>query len=200
MYLSSFLGCKTRSQIFTSSGAWERPANVGWISLLLVGAGGGGSLAESPNQAGGGGGECKLLHNVPVSASSYNVTIGDGGAIGADGEDTLFGSDYFAEGGKTPAAGLSGVSRVAGQGGGIGGGTQIEGLSLDPNGVGNGGGAGMYDMAPLWPNVMGHCSSPSAINGRSPNLGGGSFSPNYGNGGPIQTQGRPGLCIVYWFE
>lgn len=86
----------------------------GTAELLLVGGGGGGSGSGGCSGGGGAGG---VLHlgQVSLSAGTYAVAIGAGGASGANGGDTLF-AGYVAIGGG--AGGAKNVGAAGGSGGG----------------------------------------------------------------------------------
>lgn len=93
---------RLKSQTFTSSGVWTRPAGIEIVKIILVGAGGGGGI----NRGGGGGGEI-IWKEVPVN-SNMTVIIGAGGIggsgypgnqiIATNGGDSSFGA-YVAKGG-----------------------------------------------------------------------------------------------------
>jgi hypothetical protein len=120
----------------TTSGVWEKPANLKWLLAICIGAGGGGgSGRRGPNGAtrfgggaGGGGAITEKLIEANSLASSISYTIGSKGIGGAsvetnntngnngtNGGDTIFGS-ILAKGGN---AGLGGTAAAgtAGTGG-----------------------------------------------------------------------------------
>ena len=111
---------------FTESGSLTVTGS-GTIELLVVGGGGGGGElgSVSDNQGikvAGGGGAGGLVHKATfsVSAGTYTVTVGAGGAIGANGgNSSVF--DITAYGGGYGARGGSG-DRKGGDGGSGGGG------------------------------------------------------------------------------
>jgi hypothetical protein len=115
--------------------------------MIVAGGGGGGSNAG----AGGGAGGLLLLENLTVSAGSYQITVGRGGAggtstlpntFGEDGKNSTFGS-YTAIGGGGGANSGGANGRPGGSGGGTGDdttGTRIGGAGTA--GQGNKGGDG----------------------------------------------------------
>ena len=104
--------------------------------LVLAGGGGGGQ-----SQGGGGGGAGGQLSNYPspaaaghpVSATSYPVTIGAGGAATLRGNDTIFDTITATAGGY----GGSGSNSTPGQPGGSGGGATGRDYARRPGGAGN---------------------------------------------------------------
>lgn len=81
-----------QSRLFTSSGTWTVPADVGviWIDGCGGGAGGGGGFASATSGGGGGGGASApsfVQHHMPVTAGeTLTLTVGAGGpgaAVGA---------------------------------------------------------------------------------------------------------------------
>ena len=98
-----------------------RVTGSGTMDMLLVGGGGGGGYGSSWAGGGGGGGQVLYRQSVEVEAKDYEIVIGAGGAVSANG-------------GNTTAFGLTAL------GGGAGG------TNLSPNGAdgGNGGGAAAY--------------------------------------------------------
>ena len=84
---------------FTSSGSFV-VSSAGNIDFILVGGGGGGRSVD-PAYAGGGGGAGGYIESTghPVTATTYPVTIGSGGALNSDGGDTdAFGSSAIGGG------------------------------------------------------------------------------------------------------
>lgn len=80
-----------QSRLFTSSGTWTVPADVGviWIDCCGGGAGGGSGFASATSGGGGGGGvsaQSYVQHHMPVTAGeTLTLTVGAGGAGAAVG-------------------------------------------------------------------------------------------------------------------
>jgi len=104
-------------QVFTGNGTWNRPSNVRYIKVQVVGGGGGGS---GHGEAGGSGGYAEEIINVE-SISSVPVTIGGGGGssyysgAGGNGGASSFGPyvsaslGYGANRNNQHSGGVSGV-------------------------------------------------------------------------------------------
>ena len=91
----------------------------GNVEILAVGGGGGGgSLRGTANGCGGGGaGGFVHLTDVPVIAGTYAITVGKGGGIGTNGEDTVvLGIRSFGGGAGAQATGASGNDGASGGG------------------------------------------------------------------------------------
>ena len=73
----------------------------GLVDVLLVGGGGGGGVSLA---GGGGGGAAIVATNVPVTAQTYTVVVGNGGAGGTGDQSTDTGG---ARGGASTAFGIS---------------------------------------------------------------------------------------------
>ena len=174
-------------------GKWVCPPNVNQIEVLVAGGGGGGGSTGSI-QAGGGGGAGGLLYDgaYPVTpGTTYNVTVGAGGARGDSGQ-TWDGYD----------GGNSSFDTITATGGGGGGGQQDRSGRSGGSGGGrsSGGGAG----------GAGSGTAGQGFPGGTSNYGnGGSNSPPYqcggggGAGGPggngkdnPPNVGGPGLCFT----
>jgi len=101
------------------------------VSLLLVAGGGGGGHTEG---GGGGGGGLICTNSVTVTAGTYTVTIGAGGAgdtsgsppnCGANGSDSTF-STYTAVGGGGGGSRTNGYANPGQHGGSGGGGAETD--------------------------------------------------------------------------
>lgn len=93
-------------------------------SLIVAGGGGGGAGCVGDRCSPGAGGAGGLIYNnsQTLASSSYPITIGGGGAPGANGQDSLF-ADFTAVGGGHGAVGRgTGSPSSAGEPGGSGGG------------------------------------------------------------------------------
>ena len=134
---------------FTSSGTFQvtTVGDVGTVEYLVVAVGVGGSDDSSSSWGGGGGGAGGYLANTAysVSAQSYTVTVGAGGAMDVDGSDSVFGSvtsDGGGRGGKNGGSTYgSWVGGNGGSGGGGSGGFNTTGGTATA-GQGNDGGSG----------------------------------------------------------
>lgn len=127
-------------QVFTTTGTWNKPANLSAARIIVIGGGGGGGgvdLVTNNNAAAGGGGAGQYSESFIAAAdlgATEAVTIGAGGVggvtAGPDGQnglpggDTSFGSHVVAKGGSP---GLGTVTAndvgVGGDGGAASGGT-----------------------------------------------------------------------------
>lgn len=127
------------SQItYNSSGVYNKPAGITTLSIEAWG-GGGGATRGNGNEGGGGGGYSRIYFTVPSAASSYTVTVGIGGAGGAN--STNGGNSLVTGAGVSITANGGG----AGDSGGVGGtGTTRNGGNggANVNSGGGGGGAG----------------------------------------------------------
>ena len=180
-------------QAFTGSGTWNRPTNVRYIKVQLVGGGGGGS---GHGESGGAGGYAERVLDV-TGISSVGVTIGGevGGSYysgaGGNGNGSSFGS-YLSAG-----AGY-GANRNNQHSGGLGG----TGSGGTVNIYGGGGQSHQTRSA-----VGGDSYWGGSVAAGHPQ--GGNFSHNHqshsapGSGGAggyynshLGSNGRPGLCVV----
>lgn len=132
----------------------ETPLTTRQVKLLVV-AGGGGGGAMNPTSSGGrqnagGGGAGGLIYTREVlSAGSYSITVGNGGAAGnysngVNGENSTFSTLHTAIGG---GGGAYGLNESSANNGGSGGGTNETSGSLPGAGTpgqGNSGGGQVY--------------------------------------------------------
>ncbi len=132
------------TETFTSSGTWNKPAGVDYLSaVLVVGAGGGGGgggmgygtalqgTAQGVGGGGGGGGGWVYVENLYLEDSSYSIGIGAGGSGGTAGASYLKGF------------GTAGVASESTGGNGGAGGASSFGTLITSNGGGGGfGGTG----------------------------------------------------------
>ena len=140
-------GLDYRLHTFTADGNFV-VANSGTADMLILGGGGGGG-----NYLGGGGGagEALFIQNRPITAATYGVQVGDGGAGGTygtsspnysnglHGQGSYFGTDYattnlYARGGG------GGSGHGTGYGQGVAGADADGVASTSITGTGNGGG------------------------------------------------------------
>jgi hypothetical protein len=121
---------------YTASGTWTKPAGLADNRFVLIEGWGGGGGGANGAGAGGGGGGAWLSRWVRAAdlGATVTVTIGAGGAVGAAGGNTTFGTILTVYGG-----GRGGHSGSTGAGGG-GGGTNEVGA----NGGATTGGAGGF--------------------------------------------------------
>ena len=79
------------AHVFTNSGTLTVTGS-GMVELLAVGGGGGGGGRHVTNAnyggAGGGGGGVAHFASLPVTAGTYSIVVGSGGAVDANGGDT----------------------------------------------------------------------------------------------------------------
>jgi hypothetical protein len=106
-------GVEYQFERFTASGTWNKPDDITWVLVSVVGGGGGGGADTS------GGGGAHMFRRLPAKdlPSSVSVTVGSGGGIEGDGGTSKFGDYALATGGKYDAS--------------VGGGGQIVGPSAD---------------------------------------------------------------------
>lgn len=168
-------------ETFTGN-AWANTSIVKLDLQYLVVGGGGGSIATTTaNYASGGGGAGGVLAgNLQlVSGTSYNVTIGAGGAAAANGSVSVFGPIFTIGGGR----------------GGLGGGTTVDSVLRYgvPGGSGGGGGCNNSPAAaPVFsPGGTGISGQGFSGGAGSPRLGV-SGNQNGGGGGGAGAAGADG--------
>lgn len=124
---------------FTSSGTLAvSNASLGCDYLMVAGGGGGGNLTFYNNAGGGGGGGGGVIYSTSqtLTANSYSITVGSGGAINTNGSNTTFNS-LTALGGGAGGADVSGALTSGASGGSGGGGSG----NNTPDQSGGGGGS-----------------------------------------------------------
>jgi len=156
-----FQGATITRTTHTANGTYITPAGLlGTIEVLVVAGGGAGSGGGNGGGGGGAGGLVYVNNYAAVASTTYNLTIGAGGAAqgagtsGNDGVDSVFDSSgttttLTANGGG--GGGESAVGRTGGSGGGgwqsgnTAGGASNQPVSFSPYsnvGFGNAGGQG----------------------------------------------------------
>lgn len=128
---------------FNSAGVFtfDIPGDCTEIDLYVIGAGGGGGGTGGSSGGGGGGGITRALAHPVTPGSTINITVGAGGPVDTDGEDSA-GDGVTAGGGKKGGGTLGGVGGTGTSLGGDGGAT-------DGGASGGGGGASGYYITPL---------------------------------------------------
>jgi len=144
-----YLGKSYKVHTFTSDGTFQITSGSGNVDVLVVGGGGGGA---ADNYGGGGAGGMSEKFGHSVTAQSYSVVVGSGGAggnqsgpiQGTNGSNSSFDSIIGYGGGAGVQAGVGGAS--GGSGGGASnitvgtGGTATQGNTNGATGYGNDGG------------------------------------------------------------
>jgi len=206
---------KVLIEIFLSSGTFQ-PARYGifdqMADIYIVGAGAGGTV----NGGAGGGGRTILARNVRLNRTSYNITIGAGGAGGVNaaaplgsngGTTTAFG--HSVRGGLASPAERMLDGGPGGSGGGANGGDEVGGTGGFGGGAGGtgagehgrgGDGAGSIGTYPTNPydGVMYGCGGggPRANGGGAGGSGSGGDGPgrngSFGGGGGGSRNGNAG--------
>jgi len=173
---------------FTSSGTLDCVgSSIDTINVLVVGGGGGGGSG-----VGGGGGAGGFLTDAShsISASSYAVTVGAGGAPDQNGGDSSF-DTMVAIGGGTGGTG-DGVTEIPGASGGSGGGgAPIAGPGgAGTLGQGHAGGTGSSDPAGTYAEAAGGGGAGSVGQDGIHNTKG-------GDGGSGATSSISGVSVMY---
>ena len=206
-------------QVFTSSGTYIPSANMLYCIVELVGGGAGGGGVSNPgfnNAAAGGGGGAggysRKLFDASTIATSQTVTIGTGGAPGASGNNSLFGSFLTCNGG------IAGVGGGQAGGGGVGG--EASGGDINVTGTGGASGFGMIGASNFvgsqsgaggtgpWGGgapgtIAGGSGSNPGINATGYGGGGSGAAGSSNNAGGFPSQpggaGADGVCIITEF-
>jgi len=172
---------------FNTSGTFTPQTSLSCDYLVVAGGGGGGA-----GNGGGGGGAGGLLTSTGFSVSSAaTVTIGAGGAVSTDGNNSVFSSLTAFKGGKGGDSGANGTggSGTYGSGGGAGrdGGTTG---GIGTSGQGNNGGNINYPT-----NNGGSGGGGAGASGNAA-VGENASSPN-GNGGAGISNSYSGSAVTY---
>lgn len=164
---------------YTSGTTWNKPSNLSYVVVKLIGGGGGGSTTIN-HYGGSGGGYSEKVIQAAALGSSETVTVAAAQTTASTGGNTSsFGSHLSATGGGaggassgTPGVGSGGDINLSGGRGSLG----ITGVTL-----GTGGGAP----------IIGVYTGQAGNAGSQPSFGqGGATGSTYYNGGP-------GLVLVY---
>ncbi len=193
-----FNATKTGSAGFVVSNAGNSVGS-NTVEYLVVAGGGGGGAAYG---GGGGAGGYRTATGLSVAASSYNITVGGGGAAtnpSVNGSDSVFSSITSLGGGR---GGDNGATHAGGSGGSGGGsktgsagsgtvGQGYDGSVGDGVCCGAGGGAGAAGGAPVTSTRGGHGGdgTASSITGSAVTRAGGGGG---GGGGVIRGDGGAG--------
>lgn len=171
-------------EVIAESGLWTAPAGVSNLRVILVGGGSGGSPGQDGDwdAAGtdGADGEGGLVWsgNVSINAQqSFNVTIGQGGAVGQSGGATVFGQFTSAQGSSFPY----GYTDVA-----SGDVFARKGITLPLGGSGDGGAGGKGG-------AQGNRRETTNAEGESRIV-----VDNYPGDGGDGVAGAAGCVVVYW--
>lgn len=209
-------------RFITASATYTPPNEVKALLVKCVGAGGGGggcaSGASGTSAAGGGGGGAMAMSFITSIASSYAMTVGQGGAGGAVGGNagltggtTQFGTACIAVGGSGGAASNATTSTLFGGNGGngglaasctgnvmtVGGGAGTAGVRYSTLGAqgGMGGGSGNGDMPSQQALLF---TSGGSSGGTSPDRGtGGLGSVAVSNTDRAGGTGGNGYILIY---
>lgn len=194
---------------FLTSTTWVKPAGLkanAIVDVELIGGGGGGGVVSSNSASGGGGG---AFRNARFRASnltnSVSIAVGNGGAAGAVGGTSSFGSYITCPGGNNGTGG--GASLPGGAGGtvnftmGIGGNGSACTDGVGGNGAANGasnasaqqGGSSIYGGGGGASKVAGTNVNTSAAGGISAAAGNGGANVS-GTGQPGVVPGGGGAC------
>lgn len=197
-------GGQPNMQVFTSNGAWTKPAAVSKIIALVWGGGGGGGGGGS-GQQGAGGGAGAFGIGVYTVSGNVTVVVGSGGAGGSGSSSGSNGNQSQITGGGLP----SNLSCNGGAGGahffntGGAGGSAGAGWLLGINGGRGGGSDALGDLTGYggqspWGGPGGASqfsgSAAASNNGETPG-GGGSGGPANKTGG----DGANGKVAIIWF-
>ncbi len=144
-------------QVFTSSGTWNRPADITLVKITCTGGGGGGGGTDSGvREVGGAAGAGATAIDVAdvTSLSSATITIGAAGAVTSGASGGTGGTSSF----DALAVAAGGLGGVFGSGvdnpGGIGGAASAGDIQID----GGGGQAGYKSTADITVGPMGGSS------------------------------------------
>jgi hypothetical protein len=166
-------------------------SSAGFVDALVVAGGGGGGSSEGGafHESGGGGGAGGLLYSstLPVSAGTYNITVGSGGVGSFVHSNVTFGGNSTFTG--------AGVSMTA-----VGGGRGNGAYSTNGNGGSGGGGAGNIRTAGTGvagPPRQGYDGGLGAANGADSAGGGGGGAGAPGQSVTGSTGGNGGAGLSY---
>ena len=162
----------TGTQTFTVSGA-----SITGAQMLVVAGGGGGGFGTG---GGGGAGGLVYVSSTTLSAGSYTVTVGAGGAGNTTGQGVATNGGNSSVTGYTTAIGGGGGANTANaSAGGSGGGTtnNVSGFGAGTAGQGNRGGTG--------------------LNSGAYESGGGGGAGAVGANGVVGTPGAGGIGLAY---
>ena len=180
------------SQSFNSSGTFSVPSGLTAVDVLVIAGGAGGAPNPGTETVGGGGaGGLIFMPNSPVTpGGSVSVTVGSGGGVGQNGQDSAFGT-LTAKGGGT--GGLQPQPDSAGRPGGSGGGggrgdygSNGPGQATQPTQPGN---SGAYGFG----NPGGQSLGQTGIGGAGGGGAGGSGNNSFGSqphGGGVGGAGK----------
>jgi prepilin-type N-terminal cleavage/methylation domain-containing protein len=169
-------GQKYRVHTFNSSGTFSVSNAVKNFRVLLVAGGGGGNGGP----AGGGGGGGMIEQEVTLTQGNYTVTVGQGGASGVSGGNSVFSTLTALGGGRSGVSGGSGGGNFSWGSGGAG--------AAGTSGQGNNGGAAASTSA---------IYSAGGGGGGTGGAGGNASGCRGGNGGAGRTTFITGTSRIF---